>query len=567
MTHSTVRRLRRPALGAIAVIAALTVPTVEVGARGSASSGEETAPREAAEPIMAIVSIKSQQVTFYDADGWIWKAPVSTGVKGRETPAGIFAVLEKDLDHHSSLYDDASMPHMQRLTWNGIALHGGPLPGYAASHGCVRMPYDFARKLFDKTRIGMRVIISPEDAPPVEFSHAALLVPNPEAIAAAPLRAETLGREAADAAKAVDETKKAAKQAARDAESAKAALRKADRQKSSADADLASAEKAVVSAKSNIAKAEDQKSKAAAKATDAAAKLDPVKADVDPKIDAAKAAADAAKKSERQKASADEDLASAEKAIVSANAAEAKAEERRAKSAAAAADAATKFDAAKADANAKSDAAAKAADAAKGAAARKVETAKAADDAKLALDPVSIYISRATQKLYVRRNTHKAYADGGEVFDATIEAPVTIRDPDKPIGTHIFTAMAPNGAGLRWSAVTIDGGDDAKDALDRITIPKDVLDRIAPTALPRSSIVVSDEPLSKETNLRTEFVAVLSNQPQGGFITRKPSPSSYSPWGNSWGESGGGFFNFWDQPGPRDQRRRRARGGQYQPGW
>jgi len=75
---------------------------------------------------------------------------------------------------------------MQRITWNGIALHGGPLPGYAASHGCVRMPYDFAEKLFDKTRIGMRVIISPNDAAPVEFSHTALFVPNAEAVAAAP---------------------------------------------------------------------------------------------------------------------------------------------------------------------------------------------------------------------------------------------------------------------------------------------------------------------------------------------------------------------------------------------
>jgi hypothetical protein len=561
MTHSTLRRLRLPAIVTIAVIASLTALTVEAGARGSAPSAEASAPRDAGEPIMAIVSIKSQQVTFYDADGWILKAPVSTGVKGRETPAGVFAVLEKDLDHHSSLYDDASMPHMQRLTWNGIALHGGPLPGYAASHGCVRMPYGFAQKLFDKTRIGMRVIISPDDATPVEFSHAALLVPNAEAVAAAPARAETLAREAADAAKAVDETKKSAKTAERDAASAKAAVRKAERQKSSADADLVSAERAVASAKSDAAKAQDQRLKAAAKATDAATKLDPAKADGDPKIDAAKAAE--AAKGERQRSSADADLASAEKAVASANSAESKAEERRAKSAAAAADAATKLGAAKADASAKSDAAAKAADAAKAAATRKVDTAKAASDAKLALDPVSIYISRATQKLYVRRNTHKAYADGGEVFDATIEAPVTIRDPDKPIGTHVFTAMAPNGAGLRWSAVTIDGGDDAKDALDRISIPKEVLDRVAPTALPRSSIIVSDEPLSKETNLRTEFVAVLSNQPQGGFITRKPTPPSFSPFGNSWGESGGGFFSFFDQPGPDSQRNSRRRGRSY----
>ena len=81
---------------------------------------------------MAIVSIKSQKVTFYDADGWILRAPVSTGTTGRETPAGVFALIEKDKDHHSSLYDDAWMPNMERITWNGIALHGGPLPGYAA---------------------------------------------------------------------------------------------------------------------------------------------------------------------------------------------------------------------------------------------------------------------------------------------------------------------------------------------------------------------------------------------------------------------------------------------------
>ena len=79
---------------------------------------------------------------------------------------------------------------------------------------------------------------------------------------------------------------------------------------------------------------------------------------------------------------------------------------------------------------------------------------------------------------------------------------------------------------ITQTAVTIDNGDEAKNALDRITIPQDVLDRIAQTTLPRSSIIVSDEPLSSETNYRTEFVAVLNNQPQGGFITRDPSTES-----------------------------------------
>ena len=115
----------------------------------------------------------------------------------------------------------------------------------------------------------------------------------------------------------------------------------------------------------------------------------------------------------------------------------------------------------------------------------------------------------------------------------------------------MFTARSD--AGLRWTAVTIDNGDDAKDALDRVTIPQDVLDRIAPTALPRSSIIVSDEPLSRETNFRTEFVAVLNNQPQGGFVTRRPTPSVAS--GNWWGDGGFDFFGI--------NQNTRQRGGRY----
>src|SRR5579859_1346205 len=146
-----------------------------------------------------------------------------------------------------------------------------------------------------------------------------------------------------------------------------------------------------------------------------------------------------------------------------------------------------------------------------------------------------------------------------------MEVPVTIRDPDKPIGTHIFTAVARTDTGLRWTAVTIDSGDDAKDALDRITIPKDVLDRIAPTAVPRSSIIVSDEPLSRETNYRTEFVAVLNNQPQGGFITRQPTvDASVASDNDSWGENGFGFF-FQRNPNPQPGNMRQRGGQYYQP--
>ena len=485
----TIRRWGLPAIVSLAAMAALAALSPGAAARQArpAQPTEATAPRDAGEPIMAIVSIKTQQVTFYDADGWIYRAPVSTGISGRETPAGVFALIEKDKDHHSTMYDDAWMPNMQRITWNGIALHGGPLPGYAASHGCVRMPYGFAEKLFNKTRIGMRVIIAPNDAAPVEFTHAALFKPNPEAIAVAPARAETLAREATEAAQAAGEAKKAIAKAVRETKLFTVSLRNLESRKRSADAELASAakmlDKALALAKTDEAKAraEDRKQKATAKAAELDAQLESARADAKSKLEAPAAAKDAAKAAE----------------------------------------------------------------------ARKAATAKAATEAKLALEPVSIYISRATQKLYVRRNTHKRYPDGGEVFDFSITVPVTIRDPDKPIGTHVFTAMARSDAGLRWTAVTIDEGDNTKDALDRITIPQDLIDRIAPTAMPRSSIIVSDEPLSRETNYRTEFVAVLSNQPQGGFITRKPAfedrVASDDDWGNNgWRNDRLPFFNrYW----------------------
>jgi hypothetical protein len=459
----------------LAAIAACAVPTADATAREPrrAQAPETTAPRQAGEPIMAIVSIKSQQVTLFDADGWILRAPVSTGTTERETPAGIFAVVQKKKDHRSNMYDDAWMPHMQRITWNGIALHGGPLPGYAASHGCVRLPFGFADRLFDRTRIGMRVIISPTDAEPVAISHPALLVPNADALAAAPARAEPLIREAAAAEKAAVEAKQVATTAARETAQLAAELRKLELAKKRADLTVAAIDKALAAARNDQARArnEDLRQKAERTAAEAGRKFDAANAAAKPKLDPANAAKDAAKAAE----------------------------------------------------------------------AKRAEATKAADDAKLALEPVSIYISRATQKLYVRRATRKPVPDGGEVFDASIEVPIRIRDPQKRIGTHVFTAMAREGAGLRWSVVTIDDGDDAKSALDRITIPQEVLDRIAPTALPRSSIIVSDERLSAETNYRTEFVAVLSNHPQGGFITRERTRDILFAGDDLWGGGGGGY--------------------------
>src|SRR6267143_800248 len=173
----------RPARLAVAGLAALIAATDPVGAtdRRSERSVESIEQRTAGEPVMAIVSLRSQRITVYDANGWILRARVSSGQKGRETPAGIFAVIQKEAEHYSNLYDDAYMPHMQRITWSGIALHGGALPGYPASHGCVRMPFDFAARLFDATRPGLRVIVAPTDVAPIEIAHPALFPSRPGA--------------------------------------------------------------------------------------------------------------------------------------------------------------------------------------------------------------------------------------------------------------------------------------------------------------------------------------------------------------------------------------------------
>src|SRR5690349_14729557 len=176
---SALRRARL-ALAGLALLISAEDHAVAAGAR-SEPAVQSIESRTAGDPIMAVVSLRSQRITIYDTTGWILSAPVSSGQKGRETPAGIFSVLQKDAEHYSNLYEDGYMPHMQRLTWSGIALHGGPLPGYPASHGCVRMPFAFAARLFDATRLGMRVIVAPADAAPVEIAHPTLFHSKSEA--------------------------------------------------------------------------------------------------------------------------------------------------------------------------------------------------------------------------------------------------------------------------------------------------------------------------------------------------------------------------------------------------
>jgi hypothetical protein len=129
-------------------------------------------------PVLLVVSLATQRAVVYRNGVPIGISTVSSGRPGYETPTGAFVILQKRVEHYSNLYNNAPMPYMQRLTWGGVALHAGQLPGYPASHGCVRLPLEFARLLYDVTHYGMTVVVTdrpavPRIAPSDEFMAAA----------------------------------------------------------------------------------------------------------------------------------------------------------------------------------------------------------------------------------------------------------------------------------------------------------------------------------------------------------------------------------------------------------
>jgi lipoprotein-anchoring transpeptidase ErfK/SrfK len=134
-------------------------------------------------PHMLIVSVRSQNVSFYANGKLVSQSPVSTGTATNPTPHGVFSVIQRNRHHRSNIYSGAPMPYMQRLTWSGIALHEGKLPGYPASHGCIRLPEPYANYLWRTIKMNTRVIVSREDVAPVEITHALLFQPKPAATA------------------------------------------------------------------------------------------------------------------------------------------------------------------------------------------------------------------------------------------------------------------------------------------------------------------------------------------------------------------------------------------------
>jgi L,D-transpeptidase catalytic domain len=481
-------------------------------------------------PLVIVVSIDRQQVTVYDSNGVFAESPVSTGMKGHSTPMGVFSVIQKHKFHHSNIYSGAPMPYMQRITWSGVAMHAGVLPGYPASHGCIRMPMAFAMKMWNWTKMGARVIVVPGQISPQTFSHpvlATMRVPPQPSVSADP-KGNVSSNVGDKADKGATESKNAVSLDSRPTETRTASADDALELRASvghtvmSDATIGNAP-----ARAETGTVEAQAETRTAEAAGAGK----------PEVNGAAGA------------SADAKPAEAADALTAAPAAEGRPSETAETKTATTISEPAKAEVAKpviaTSETAKSDTveAAKKADitAATPIAApepRKDESrvpepapAPKADAPKRA-GQIAVFISRKDSKLYVRQN-----------FAPLFDVPVAIAS-DRPLGTHVFTAEIDktDANALRWSVVSLpvsvrsaereDDGrlsrrarsaaivpvaarpvvtpDGPAEALDRIAIPADALSRINEMLTTGGSIVVSDQGINQgETGEGTDFIIRL----------------------------------------------------------
>jgi L,D-transpeptidase-like protein len=504
----------------------LGVGVEAAGAQSSRETRHDAYRRSTAKPVMAIVALSDQRVSIYDAEGKVLESPISSGAVGYETPAGIFSIVQKKEDHRSNLYDDGEMPFMQRITWTGIALHAGNLPGHPASHGCVRLPMAFARQLFDMTELGMRVLIVRDDMRPSDISHPALF------------RSKPVLRELALA------VPKGARLAAvaKDGEIVPGSARHLQALQSIATARAAEVEPAA-------RRQRDARTAAARAASEAAAVARAVRSQ-----EADLARAEGALKDAERRLEAAPAPAARERTEAAKTKAQTRLDEVQAR-----------LQATRLQEQAKREASERAEAEAHAASAAKDSAAQAAEEAMRQTYPVSVFVSRKTRRLYVRKGNHPVF-----------EGPVMIRDAQAPIGTFVFTAVELGASNeMRWTVVSMyhnptriepagshgrprnapatstDVGTAAA-ALDRIALSQEARDLISEVVLPGSSLIISDEGPSRETGKDTDFVVVMSGEPQGALKIRQREPRPVDefglpPWarGSGGGGRGGSPFPFW----------------------
>jgi lipoprotein-anchoring transpeptidase ErfK/SrfK len=467
-------------------------------------------------PLIIAISIEKQNLKIYDANGFFAETPISTGMSGYPTPLGVFSVIQKHKLHHSNIYSGAPMPYMQRITWSGVAIHAGVLPGYPASHGCIRMPMAFAMKMWNWTRMGARVVVTPGEMTPASFSHPLLATRR---VVAQPTSAREPQPDAPTAVTADNATK--ADVTSRPISKASVQLRatighnddaKPAMDRSSASVPLherthtGDASGGLRATKVSVTRSDATPSAGSESPRDEAA----VPAVTPPSIAASEAAQSAAELVSAK---------SSQSAIAETKTVETDASEEGAR---------------KPDANDKT-----VADISRGAPDAKEDQARLPETEKPAITTtpkrsgqIAVFISRKDSKLYVRQN-----------FAPLFDMPIAIAASDRPLGTHIFTARVDKEDVnvLHWSVVSLpvragylERRDDdervsrrrkiagalemkalpvpnsATEALDRLTIPADAMAQITEALSTGGSIIVSDQGITAgETGEGTDFIVSL----------------------------------------------------------
>ena len=483
----------------------MRTPRYSVAKRGRESDGRERrqANKEAAVPenkptgpLFAILSISNQHISVYNSSGLVTRSKVSTGMPGHRTPTGIFTIIGRERYHSSNIYSGAPMPFMQRITWSGVAMHLGVVPGYPASHGCIRLPAGSAERMWGLTRIGERVLITPHEVAPSEFAHPLLPVPK---LQPSPLTtADSAPRRTEVASAGDDRLPLASPKLLNPLEYAQAlkARAAADMTASTKDLqDLGGQRKevppdAVRRALSDLRAAETARTQAEAKLAFRTEAL------------ATKRDAREIQRAQAAKVAAESQVAEATRKLEAAfdNPAFATPEGR-------AALVAERNLMALRSALAKAQAVAK--------------------NAERRLSPISILVSKKDNRVYVR-----------QALAPVFEGPVNIRDRDVPLGTHVYIATShTDGSSLGWTAVSYptsrkrvddtssrrqrearaDAASDSEgappnpaQALERIELPAEVSALISERLWTGGSLIITDESLSDETSdVGTDLVVTV----------------------------------------------------------
>src|SRR3984885_12410983 len=507
--------------------------THRLGEKKSAVVEKESKPQG---PLIIAVSINKQQVKVYDSNGLFTESAVSSGMKGHATPLGVFSVIQKQKFHRSNIYSGAPMPFMQRITWSGVAMHAGVLPGYPASHGCIRMPPAFAVKMYGWTRMSARVIITPGEVTPASFSH--------------PLLASV---KVAPQPVAVEETKADAVPVQMPVKSVQADASTAPSTPETNEIDAKIVLRSTVGHVDNVKTADASGALPTTLSSSGTSDTTPVSEHGPPPAEGSASGKTASAQQDSSATAGQTDVptseidpdalkhdeaASAEAKPAGGNPVEtqpAKMARGKAKPAEAAAQPATSDTAVKPDG--KTVATPTAAPVATTSMPLKEDLKN--DFAKLGpplkkAEQIAVFVSRKDSKLYVRQNL-------APLFDV----PVTIAADDRPLGTHIFTAQVDkNDANvLHWSVVSLPvpakaanrrteeehmtrsrkiasaspieakplpTPDNPAEALDRLSLPAEVMAKIYEAVSTGGSIIVSDQGIAAgETGEGTDFIVSL----------------------------------------------------------